>query len=145
MDLCGPMQIKSRGGKRFMLTFTDYFSRCSAVKFLAQKNQAKKTIEEFVNVLENQMGARVKVFRTDKGGEFWNKDMADFCAQKGIVLQKTNPYSSQENGVAERLNRTLVERARAMLESSGLGKEFWAKAVNTANYVRNQTVSSIHG
>jgi hypothetical protein len=71
--------------------------------------------------------------------------MADCCAQKGIVHQKINPYFSQENGVAERLNRTLVKRARAMLKSSGLGKEFWAEAVNTANYVRNRTVSSIHG
>jgi hypothetical protein len=98
-----------------------------------------------VNVLENQMGAKVKAFRTGRGGEFCNKDMANFCAAKGIVHQKTNPYSSQKNGIAERLNRTLVDRARAMLGSSGLGREFWAKAVNTANYVRNRTVSRIHG
>jgi transposase InsO family protein len=141
MDLCGPMQTRSKGGKRFMLTFTDDFSRCPAVKFLAQKNQNKKAIEEFVNVL----GSKVKAFRTDWGGEFWNKDMANFCAAREIVHQKTKPYSSQEDGVAERLNKTLVERARAMLESSELGREFWAEAVNTANYVRNRTVSRIHG
>jgi hypothetical protein len=140
------MQTKSKGGKRFMLTFIDNFSRCSVVKFLAQKIQAKKAIEEFVNVLENQMGARVKAFRTDRGGEFQNKDMADLCAAaKGIVLQKAIPYSPQENGIAERLNRTLVERARALLGSFGLRKVFWAEAVNAAKYVRNRTVSRIHG
>jgi transposase InsO family protein len=137
------MQTKSKEGKRFMLTFTDDFSRCSTVKFLTQKNQTKKTIEEFVNVLENQMGAKVKAFRMDRGGNLWNKDMADFCAAKGIVHQRTNSYSPQENGMAERLNKTLVERARAMLENSG--REFWAEAVNTANSIRNKIVSRIHG
>jgi hypothetical protein len=71
--------------------------------------------------------------------------MRDFCQAKGIVHRTTNPYSSQENGVAERLNRTLVERARALLDSSGLEKKFWAEAVHTVNYLRNRTISRVHG
>jgi hypothetical protein len=113
--------------------------------FLEQKNQAKKKIEAFVNEKENQLEAKIKAFRTDRGGEFLNREMAEFCQSKGIQHQKTNPYSSQENGVAERLNRTLVERARALLSSSGMGKEFWAEAIHTVNHMRNRTVSRIHG
>jgi hypothetical protein len=63
-------------------------------KVLAQKNQTKKAVEEFLNVLENQMGSKVKTFRIDREGEFWNKDMAKLCAARGFVHQKTNPYSS---------------------------------------------------
>jgi hypothetical protein len=66
-------------------------------------------------------------------------------ASKGIVHQKTNPYSSQENEVVERLNRTLIEKARAMLQGSSLSEEYWRKAVLTANYVRNRTDSQVHG
>jgi transposase InsO family protein len=145
MDLCGPMQTKSKGGKRSFLTFTDDFSRCSAVMFLEQKNQAKKKIEAFVNEMENQLEAKVKAFRTDRGGEFLNREMAEFCQSRGIQHQKTNPYSSQENGVAERLNRALVERARALLSNSGLEKEFWAEAIHTVNHLRNRNVSRVHG
>jgi transposase InsO family protein len=77
-----------------------------------------------VNEKENQLGLKVKKFQTDRGGEFLNEEMRDFCQTKGNVHRTTNPYSSQENGVAERLSRTLVERARALLDSSGLRKEF---------------------
>jgi transposase InsO family protein len=83
--------------------------------------------------------------RGDRGGEFWSKEMQSYCASKGIVHQKTNPYSSQENGVAERLNRTLMEKARAMLQGSSLSDKYWGEAVLTASYVRNRTVVQVHG
>jgi hypothetical protein len=87
MDLCGPIQTKSKGGKRFMLTFTDDFSRCSAVKFLTRKNEAKKAIEEFVNVLENQMGARVKVFRTHRAN-LGTKTWQTVVLRRGLFIRR---------------------------------------------------------
>ncbi|GAQ79929.1 hypothetical protein KFL_000420010 [Klebsormidium nitens] len=146
MDLCGPLPVKSKGGSRYILTVTDDVSRCSVVKFLLEKSQAKSAIIGIVKQLENQLDSRVKEFRTDRGGEFLNKELAQFCSEKGIVHQTTNPYSPQENGVAERLNRILLEKARAMpLQDAGLSKELWAEAVFTANHVRNRTLSRAHG
>jgi hypothetical protein len=69
----------------------------------------------------------------------------EFCRVKGIIHQKTNPYSSQENGIAERLNRVLMEKARSMLEDASLEMKYWGEAVMTANYIRNRTISSVHG
>jgi transposase InsO family protein len=133
------------GGNKYFLSFTDDFSRCSTIQLLKHKNQAPKAIEAYVTMAENQYGKTVKIIRTDRGGEFWNKKVEEFCREKGIIHQKTNPYSSQENGIAERLNKSLMEKARSMLEDAFLEKKFWGEAVMTANYVRNRTVSSVHG
>jgi transposase InsO family protein len=103
----------------------------------SNKNQVKIALSAFVSTMETQFDKTIKTLRSDRGGEFWNKEVQSFCASKGIVHQKTNPYSSQENGVAERLNMPLMEKARAMLQGSSLSEEYWEKAVLTANYVRN--------
>jgi hypothetical protein len=145
MDLCGPLQVKSLGGSRYILTITDDASRCSIVKFLSEKSQAKKAITQVVKQLERQLGSKVKEFRTDRGREFLNKEMAQFCSEEGIIHELTCPYTPEQNGVAERLNRTLLEKARAMIKDAGLSSELWAEAVNTANFVKNRTLSRTHG
>jgi transposase InsO family protein len=112
---------------------------------LRSKDQVKKAMAAFVSRMETQFEGRVKKLQSRRGGKYWNKDIQAFCKQKGIIHQKTNPYSSQENGVAERLNRTLMEKARAMLSESGLDHRFWGEAVLTANFVRNRTGLTVHG
>jgi len=82
------------------------------------------------------------VLRTNNGGEFCSKEFEEFCKKCGISLQKTTPYTPQQNGVVERMNKTLMERARRMLTGSGLGQEFWAEAVDTACYLVNRSPSS---
>ena len=104
-DLCGPMQTKSAGGARYVVTFIDDYSRCGTVQLLSTKEQAKQALEAYVSCVENQVGRKVKKIQSDRGGEYWNSEVKEFCARKGIIHQKTNPYSSPENGVAERLNR----------------------------------------
>lgn len=145
MDVCGPMQEKTPGGNRYFVSFTDDYSRCSVLTLLKEKKQVKGAMEAFVTRMETQLDRKVKSFQSDRGGEFWNRETEDFCGEKGIIHRKTNPYSPQEGGVAERLNRILMEKTRAMLADSGLGPEYWGEAVMTANYVRNRTVSSVHG
>jgi transposase InsO family protein len=142
-DVCGPMQTKTPGGNRYFVSFIDDYSRCAVIQLLENKNQVKTALSAFVSTMETQFDKKIKTLRSDRGGEFWNKEMQSFCASKGIVHQKTNPYSSQENGVAERLNRTLMEKARAMLQGSSLSDEYWGEAVLTASYVRNRTVSQV--
>jgi hypothetical protein len=114
-DVCGPMRTKTPGGNRYCVSFIDDYSRCAVIQLLENKNQVKIALSAFVSTMETQFDKKVMTLRSDRGGEFWNKEVQSFCASKGIVHQKTNPYSSQENGVAERLNRTLMEKARAML------------------------------
>jgi hypothetical protein len=144
-DVCGPMQTKTPGGRRYFVSFTDDYSQSAVIQLLSNKNQLQDALEAFVNMMETQFDRKVKAIQSDRGGEFWNKEMTEYCKSKGIIHRKTNPCSSQENGVAERLNRTLMEKGRAMLQDARLGTEYWGEAVLTASYVRNRTVSSVHG
>ena len=83
--------------------------------------------------------------RTDNGFEYMSKEFDDFCTERGIKRHKTFPKNPQQNGVAERANRTIVERVRCMLFSSGMGKKFWGEAASTAVYLLNKCPSSSIG
>ncbi|GKA01727.1 gag-pol polyprotein [Tanacetum coccineum] len=85
---------------------------------------------------------KIKCLRTDNGGEYTGDEFDTFCKQEGIKRQFTTAYTPQQNEVAERMNRTLLERARAMLATTSLEKSFWAEAVNTASYVINRSLST---
>ena len=99
------------------------------------KDQAFEKFKEWKTLVENQSGFKVKKLRTDNGLEFCNKAFDEFCSDQGIARHKTIPYTPQQNGVVERMNRTILERVRSMLNESGLPKVFWAEAVNTAVYL----------
>jgi hypothetical protein len=88
--------------------------------------------------VERQSEHKIKVFRCDNGGEFISKAFDAALRKDGIARQTSAPYTPQQNGVAERANRTLVEMARAMIHAQGLGYEFWAEAVCNAAYIRNR-------
>ena len=88
----------------------------------------------FVRKMENLNEVRVKELRSDNGTEFRNHKLEEFCDEKGISQNFSSPCTSEQNGVAERRNRTLIEAARTMLNSARLPKQFWGEAVNTACY-----------
>ncbi|GKB97259.1 putative ribonuclease H-like domain-containing protein [Tanacetum coccineum] len=90
--------------------------------------------------IENLIDLKVKVIRCDNGTEFKNKVMNQFCEMKGIKREFSVARTPQQNGVAERKNRTLIEAARTMLADSKLPTTFWAEAVNTACYVQNRVL-----
>lgn len=141
-DLCGPMESKSLGGARYFLLFVDDASRMSFVYFLKEKNQALKYFKEYQSLVEKQTGNKIKVLRTDNGGEFCSQEMENYLKTEGIVHQKTNPYTPEQNGLCERFNRTIVERAKCLLFEAKLEKKFWAEAVNSAVYLKNRTPAS---
>lgn len=141
-DVCGPMEVTSIGGSRYFLIFIDDHTRMTFVYFLKAKNQVFKYFKEFKVLVENQQNKKIKIFRTDNGLEFCNAEFDNFLAEAGIVHQKTNIYTPEQNGVSERSNRTLVERARCMLFDAGLEKMFWAEAINTAVYLKNRSPTS---
>ncbi|GKC24403.1 putative ribonuclease H-like domain-containing protein [Tanacetum coccineum] len=114
---------------------TDDFSRFSWVFFLATKDETSGILKTFITEIENQLDHKVKVIRCDNGTEFKNSVMNQFCEMKGIKREFSVARTPQQNGVAERKNRTLIEAARTMLVDSKLPTTFWAKAVNIACYV----------
>ena len=149
-DVCGPMQVESKGGSRYMLTFTDDFSRYTTAYFIKSKSEVLSKLMEYVNSVEKHTGCHisklnilseenVKVLRSDNGGEYTSNNFAKFCAEKGISHEFTVPYCPQQNGVAERMNRTIVEGARSMLYHAKLPLEFWAEACSTAVYLHNRS------
>ena len=87
--------------------------------------------------MENRSGYRVKTLRSDNGGEYTSKAFKQYLSEKGIRHQRTVPYTPMQNGVAERINRTIQERMTAMLQQAGLKLEFWAEALQTAVYLIN--------
>ncbi|GJS02705.1 putative ribonuclease H-like domain-containing protein [Tanacetum coccineum] len=107
----------------------------SNVFFLATKDETSGILKTFITRIENQLDYKVKVIRCDNGTKFKNSIMNQFCKMKGIKREFSVARIPQQNGVAERKNRTLIEAARTMLVDSKLPTTFWAEAVNTACYV----------
>ena len=136
-DLCGPMQTESLGGSKYFLLFTDDYSRMSWVYFLQSKGEVFSSFKVFKSLVEKQSEKKLKVLRTDRGGEFLSKEFINFCEIEGIHHELTTPYTPEQNGVAERKNRTVVEMGRSMLKCKKLPNKFWAEAVATAVYILN--------
>ena len=139
MDVCGPFAEPSLGGARYFATFLDDYSKLSVVRPLEFKSDVTAVTKEVICMLEKQSGRSVLAVRTDNGTEYVNHGLSSYFKAKGILHQKSVRYVPEQNGSAERLNRTLLERVRAMLGDSGLAKKLWAEAVVTANYIRNRS------
>ncbi|UYV75826.1 hypothetical protein LAZ67_13001452 [Cordylochernes scorpioides] len=139
MDLCGPMPYQSLGGSKYFFVLVDDFSRRTFIYFLKNKDETLGKFEEFKARVENELNLKIKDVRTDNGTEFTNHRFKNFLIKNGIHHQLSTTYSPQSNGVAERVNRTLIETARTLLFDSGLPMAFWAEAVATASYVKNCT------
>ncbi|GJU01850.1 putative ribonuclease H-like domain-containing protein [Tanacetum coccineum] len=114
--------------------------KSKTVFFLATKDETSGNLKSFITRVENLIDQRVKVIRCHNGTEFKNKEMNQFCERKGIKREFSVARTPQQNGVAKRKNRTLIEAARTMLADSKLPTTFWAEAVNTACYVQNRVL-----
>ncbi|GKC67156.1 putative ribonuclease H-like domain-containing protein, partial [Tanacetum coccineum] len=119
--------------KTYCLVVTDDYSRFSWVFFLATKDETSGILKTFITGIENQINHKVKIIRCDNGTEFKNNDMNQFCGLKGIKRKFSVARTPQQNEVAERKNRTLIEAARTMLAD-------WAEVVSTACYVQNRVL-----
>ncbi|GJS96410.1 putative ribonuclease H-like domain-containing protein, partial [Tanacetum coccineum] len=133
MDLFGLTFVKSIMKKMYCLVVTDDYSRFSWVFFLATKDETSGILKAFITGIENLIDHKVKIIiRCDNGTEFKNKEMNQFCEMKGIKREFSVARTPQQNRVAKRKNKTLIEAARTMLADSKLPTTFWAEAVNTA-------------
>lgn len=137
-DICGPMNVESLGGSRYFVTFIDDFSRYTEIIMLRKRSDVLQAFRNYKRRMENQTGRRIKKLRTDNGKEYLSNDFKKFLEDEGIARQLSVEYTPQQNGVAERANRTIVEMARCMLQQSGLPQSLWAEAVSTATFIRNR-------
>ncbi|GKD33122.1 putative ribonuclease H-like domain-containing protein [Tanacetum coccineum] len=126
--------------KMYYLVVIDDFSRFSWVFFLATMDETSEILKTFITSIENLIDLRVKVIRCDNGTEFKNRVTNQLCEMKGIKREFSVARNPQQNGVAEKKNRTLIEAARTMLAVSKLPTTFWADAINTACYVQNRVL-----
>ncbi|GJW95067.1 ribonuclease H-like domain-containing protein [Tanacetum coccineum] len=109
-------------------------------KKILTKDETSEILKNFIKEIENLVDKKVKIIRSDNGTEFKNNVMDEFCREKGIKREYSVARTPQQNGVAERKNRTLIEAARTMLADSKLPTTFWAEAVSTACYVQNRVL-----
>jgi hypothetical protein len=136
----GPIDVDAHGGWTGFLTFIDDFSREAVVYLMKGKNGADVLthLMDYKAWAENVTGRRLTAFRTDNGGEFINRATDHFLRQHGVTRQVTTVYTSSQNGVAERFNRTIMDSVRSMLHHANLADSFWPLAVQAATYVRNR-------
>lgn len=128
-DLCGPISSASFSGKKYFISFIDDFSRKTWVYFLQEKSKAFEAFKRFKVMVEKETNKQIKALRSDRGGEFTSAEFMEYCEEQGTKRFLTAPYSPQQNGVAERKNRTILDMVRAMLKGKNMPEKFWAEAV----------------
>jgi len=146
-DICGPFNAPSFGGKKYFITFIDDFSRYCYLYLLHEKSQSVDVFETFINEVERKLDRKVKVVRSDRGGEYYEKfnesgqckgPFAKLLESQGIYAQYTMPGTPQQNGIAERRNRTLMEMVRIMINYSNVPLSLWMYALKSAAYLLNR-------
>jgi transposase InsO family protein len=149
-DICGPFPIKSVDGFDSFITFTDDYSRFGYIYQIKERTEALDKFKIFKAEVENQHSSKIKVVRSDRGGEYYGRHtpygqvpgpFARFLQENGIVAQYSTPSEPQQNGVAERRNRTLMDMVRSMMSYSTLPLSLWMEALKTAIHTLNRVPS----
>lgn len=110
---------------------------------MLEKSEAFHTFKEFKALVKKQSGNFIKCLRTDRGGEYNSTEFKEFCKEHGIKQQLTTAYTPQQNGIAERKKRTIINMGRAVLLEKEIPKSLWADAVQWANHVLNRSPTMI--
>ncbi|KAJ9566879.1 hypothetical protein OSB04_002845 [Centaurea solstitialis] len=142
-DICELNGILTRGGRRYFITFCDDSTRYLYVYLLKSKDEAFDAFKVYKAEVENQQEKRIKILRSDRGGEYFSREFDAFCEENGIKHERTSPFTPQQNGLAERKNRTFVEMVNCMLNQSGLPTNLWGEALLTACHIHNRITSRV--
>jgi transposase InsO family protein len=137
-DICAPMTTPSMNGCLYYIIFIDDCSCKTWIYFLKTKDESFSKYQDFKNLVENQTGRHIRVFRIDNGKEFDSHKYDDLFQVSRIKRELIVPYNPQQNGVVERKNRTICEAAKAMMYDQNLSLSLWAEAASTAVYIQNR-------
>lgn len=127
-DICGPMQTRTPGNKRYILTLIDDYSRYTFVYFMAHKSEVPDHISNFIQWMKTKFKKTPKYIRSYRGKEYMNRQIQGMLKKEGIESQYTTTYIPEQNEVAERNNRSLLEMARCLLFEGSLPNKYWAEA-----------------
>ena len=136
-DLWGPHELASISGKSYIGLLLNKYTWKSWILLLRSKDEFFNTFKLWLPRAET-CGSRLDCLRTDGGGEFISTAFQSFCQERGINIGYAVPYIHEENGIAERCWRTLTQMKDSLLIDSGLPTQFWAEAMDTANYLQNR-------
>jgi transposase InsO family protein len=139
-DVCGPITPIALGGYRYFVTFTDDYSRFTWVTLIKHKDEVFSLFKNLYNELKTQKGVKIKKLVSDGGGEYISRVFENYLLKKGIESEFTPKNTPQMNGVAERLNRTLMNIVRSMLKGNNLNSRLWGEALVYANRIINRSV-----
>lgn len=132
------MNETTPSGYRYFVTFIDDFSRYCVIYLLRNKSDVSEKLKEYFHFVKTKFNKVPKILRSDRGGEYLGDNVKSFLKSMGTQQQFTAPYTPQQNGVAERRNRYLVEMVRCMIADANLSCKLWGEAVLTANYIQNR-------
>jgi hypothetical protein len=141
-NVWGLDQVSSLGGSHYYVTFIDDVTIKPWVYCIRQKYDVFGTFKKWKALVENEKGKRLKCLRSNNGSEYCSKDFDDYCSYHGIHRKKTIPITTQENGVLERMNMTIMEHARSMRFHVGFPLQLWVDVVDTIVYLINIGPSS---
>jgi transposase InsO family protein len=129
IDICGPITPGSYSGKEYFITFIDDYSRKCWVYFLEKKSEAFETFKKFKVMIEKTTAKNIRSLRSDRGGEYLSNEFKLYCENQRICRFLTAPYTPQQNDVAERKNRIILDMVRLMIKTKEMSNEFWAEVV----------------
>lgn len=141
LDVVGKITPASKGESNYFVTFIDDYSRFTVVYPMKTKNEVLDRFNQYRRMVENLHNTKVKTLRSDNGGEYTSKEFDEYLAKHGIKRRLTIPGTPEQNGVAERMNQTLLDMTRCLVNQSGVPKELWADVVVTASHIRNKCSS----
>lgn len=137
-DIWGPSRVKTASSSRWFITFIDDHTRVTWIYLLKEKSEAANVFKNFHSLINTQFNTNIQVLRTDNGREYFNAILGDFLKEKGIIHHSSCVDTPQQNGVAERKNRHLLEVSRALLFAMNVPNRFWNEALLTAAYLINR-------
>ena len=137
-DVVGPIALPALDTARYVLTVLDDYSGFTVVETVATKAAVPGVLAVVLSMLETMSGKQLQILRTDRGTEFVNNEVTHLLQQRGARHQTSVPYTPQQNGKAERHNRTLVERARTSILATDLPYSLWGEAIECAAYLHNR-------
>jgi len=142
-DVWGMSHVVSHANYKYFVTFIDDYSRFTWLYFLRSKSEVFSMFKKFLTYVETQFQASVKILRSDSGGEYMSNEFQKYLQQKGILSQRSFLYTPQQNGMAERKNRHLLDITRSLLLQASVPSRFWAEALSTAVFLINRLPSVV--
>lgn len=141
-DVGGPMSVSTLKGERYNVIFLDDYTHFCVTYLLKSKAEVFDKFLEYESMATSHFERKISRFRCDNGGEYISNKFKDLCTERGIQIEFTTPCTPQQNGVSERMNRTMIDKARTMLLESNLLEKLWGEAVLTSNYLVNRSPTS---